>query len=105
MLPTATRLFVPANQNLPFTRFQQPQPRPNSGTHRFIYALYTQPARYNNAGFESAGMEAKLENWEVGGPVTPRTASIVAKLRLTLRSSQDGECSSASGRPLERPSS
>jgi phosphatidylethanolamine-binding protein len=65
VLSTATRLFVPITQNRPFTPFIDPAPMANTGIHRFIYALYTQPARFNTAGFESVGMEARIENWNV----------------------------------------
>jgi hypothetical protein len=65
VLPTAQLLAVPNGQFRPFTPFTIPNPSPNTGVHRFIYALYTQPARFNTAGFESVGMEAETQNWNV----------------------------------------
>jgi len=69
VLPTAQRLAVPSGQLRPFTPFTSPDPAPNTGVHRYIYALYTQPARFNTAGFESVGMEAATENWNVSAVV------------------------------------
>ncbi|KAK0702239.1 phosphatidylethanolamine-binding protein [Lasiosphaeris hirsuta] len=65
LLATAQRLAVPTGRFFPFTQFTQANPMPNSGIHRFIYALYTQPARFNNAGFDSVGMEAETANWNL----------------------------------------
>ncbi|KAM7200360.1 Phosphatidylethanolamine-binding protein PEBP [Naviculisporaceae sp. PSN 640] len=65
LLPTAQKLVVPTVQFDPFTPFVEPDPQPNTGIHRFIYALYTQPAQFNNAGFESVGMEAETANWNL----------------------------------------
>lgn len=65
MLTTAQRLSIPEANRRPFTPFTAPTPDANSGIHRFIYALYTQPARFNNAGFESVGMEAATANWNL----------------------------------------
>lgn len=48
----------------PFTPFQQPAPRANSGIHRYVYALYVQPERFNSVGFETA-MPAQRENWNL----------------------------------------
>lgn len=64
VLPSAQRLAVPMGQQ-PFTPFMNPNPAPNTGVHRFIYALYSQPARFNTAGFESVGMETQTANWNV----------------------------------------
>ncbi|RYP11121.1 hypothetical protein DL765_007870 [Monosporascus sp. GIB2] len=49
----------------PFTPFIQPAPSSGTGTHRYIMALYAQPERFNNAGFESAGMNETRENWNL----------------------------------------
>ncbi|KAK4215055.1 phosphatidylethanolamine-binding protein, partial [Rhypophila decipiens] len=65
LLPTAQKLTALTTQFQPFTRFVEPDPQPNTGVHRFIYALYTQPATFNNAGFESVGMEAETANWNL----------------------------------------
>ncbi|KAK3373066.1 phosphatidylethanolamine-binding protein, partial [Lasiosphaeria ovina] len=65
VLSTAQRLVIPAGQARPFTSFIQPAPTANSGVHRFIYALYTQPARFSSTGFESVGMEEAIENWNL----------------------------------------
>ncbi|KAK3387974.1 phosphatidylethanolamine-binding protein [Podospora didyma] len=65
VLSTAQRLTIPTGQFRPFTSFIKPAPTANTGVHRYIFALYTQPARYNNAGFESAGQEASIENWNL----------------------------------------
>lgn len=65
VLSTAQRLSIQSGQSRPFTQFTNPNPEPNTGVHRFIYALYVQPARFNTAGFESVGMEAETSNWNV----------------------------------------
>ncbi|KAK4120426.1 PEBP-like protein [Parathielavia appendiculata] len=65
VLPTAQLLAVPNGQFRPLTPFTNPNPSPGTGVHRFIYALYTQPARFNSAGFESVGMEAETQNWNL----------------------------------------
>jgi len=65
VLTTAQRLSIPEANRRPFTPFTAPTPDANSGVHRFIYALYTQPARFNTAGFESVGMEAATANWNL----------------------------------------
>ena len=65
VLATAQRLIVSPERFFPFTNFTQPSPMANTGVHRFIYALYTQPARFNTAGFDSVGMEAETQNWNV----------------------------------------
>ncbi|KAM7184065.1 Phosphatidylethanolamine-binding protein PEBP [Rhypophila sp. PSN 637] len=65
LLPTAQKLTVLTAQFQPFTRFVEPNPQPNTGVHRFIYALYTQPAQFNTIGFESVGMEAETANWNL----------------------------------------
>ncbi|KAK3905395.1 phosphatidylethanolamine-binding protein 4 [Staphylotrichum tortipilum] len=65
ILPTAQRLSIQSAQLRPFTQFTNPSPEPDTGVHRFIYALYVQPARFNNAGFESVGMEAEPRNWNL----------------------------------------
>ncbi|RYP32295.1 hypothetical protein DL767_005270 [Monosporascus sp. MG133] len=49
----------------PFTPFIQPAPSSGTGTHRYIMALYAQPERFDNAGFESAGMNETRENWNL----------------------------------------
>jgi hypothetical protein len=49
----------------PFTPFIQPAPAALTGIHRFIIALYIQPEQYNNAGFESVGMDPRRENWNL----------------------------------------
>ncbi len=64
VLTTAQRLAIPPANFRPFTTFTNPNPQPNTGVHRFIYALYTQPVRFNNVGFETA-MEAETANWNV----------------------------------------
>ncbi|KAK4108045.1 PEBP-like protein, partial [Canariomyces notabilis] len=64
VLSTAQLLGLPTGQQA-FTPFTNPNPAPNTGVHRFIYALYTQPARFNNAGFESVGMETETSNWNL----------------------------------------
>jgi len=74
VLPTAQRLVIQANSLRPFTNFTEPNPMPNTGVHRFIYALYTQPARFNTAGFESVGMESETANWNVSITAFPCTA-------------------------------
>ena len=66
VLPTAQRLAVADSAFHPFTPFTNPNPAPNTGVHRFIYALYVQPARFNTVGFESVGMESETQNWNVG---------------------------------------
>jgi hypothetical protein len=65
VLPTAQLIAVPSGQFRPFTPFTNPDPAPGTGVHRFIYALYIQPSRFNTAGFESVGMEAETQNWNV----------------------------------------
>ncbi|KAK3991123.1 phosphatidylethanolamine-binding protein [Cladorrhinum sp. PSN332] len=65
VLATAQRISIPDANRRPFTAFTAPTPDANSGIHRFIYALYTQPARFNSAGFESVGMEAATANWNL----------------------------------------
>ncbi|KAK4448797.1 phosphatidylethanolamine-binding protein [Podospora aff. communis PSN243] len=65
ILPTASRLTVAANRFFPFTQFTPPNPQPNTGVHRFIYALYTQPSRFDNIGFESVGMDRNTQNWNL----------------------------------------
>jgi hypothetical protein len=65
VLPTAQLIAVPSGQFRPFTPFTNPDPAPDTGVHRFIYALYIQPSRFNTAGFESVGMEAETQNWNV----------------------------------------
>ncbi len=72
VLSTAQRLAVPNGQLRPFTPFTNPNPMPDTGIHRFIYALYTQPARFNTAGFESVGMEAVTLNWNASHPQKER---------------------------------
>ncbi|GAB1313727.1 hypothetical protein MFIFM68171_03937 [Madurella fahalii] len=64
VLPSAQQLTVPMGQR-PFTPFTNPDPAPDTGVHRFIYALYVQPARFNTAGFESVGMETQTQNWNL----------------------------------------
>jgi hypothetical protein len=81
ILRTASRLTVAPNRFFPFTPFTAPNPMPNTGVHRFIYALYTQPSRFDNIGFESVGMEAATQNWNVSW--APSAASI-ATLSLSL---------------------
>ncbi|KAL1835760.1 hypothetical protein VTJ49DRAFT_6099 [Mycothermus thermophilus] len=63
VLSSAQVLTVPNGQFRPFTPFIPPNPAPNTGVHRYIYALYIQPARFNSAGFETSGMEANIQNW------------------------------------------
>ncbi|KAK0614738.1 phosphatidylethanolamine-binding protein [Immersiella caudata] len=65
ILPTASRLTVAANRFFPFTQFTPPNPQPNTGVHRFIYALYTQPSRFDTVGFESVGMDRATQNWNL----------------------------------------
>lgn len=65
VLATAQRLAIPEANRRPFTVFSAPDPQPNTGVHRYIYALYTQPARWNTQGFEASGMEAAVQNWNV----------------------------------------
>jgi len=65
ILPTASRLTVAANRFFPFTQFTPPNPQPNTGVHRFIYALYTQPSRFDTVGFESVGMDPATQNWNL----------------------------------------
>ncbi|KAK4163293.1 phosphatidylethanolamine-binding protein [Cladorrhinum sp. PSN259] len=65
VLDSAQRLAIPEANRRPFTAFTAPKPDANTGIHRFIYALYTQPARFNTAGFESVGMEAATGNWNL----------------------------------------
>ncbi|KAL2265090.1 hypothetical protein VTJ83DRAFT_6190 [Remersonia thermophila] len=65
VLPSAQVLAVPDGQLRPFTPFIPPNPAPNTGVHRYIYALYIQPARFNTAGFETSGMEADIQNWNL----------------------------------------
>ncbi|KAK0669057.1 phosphatidylethanolamine-binding protein [Cercophora samala] len=65
VLSTAQRLARPPNSGAPFTNFTAPRPDANSGVHRYIMALYTQPARFNTAGFESVGMEREVANWNL----------------------------------------
>ncbi|KAK1834963.1 phosphatidylethanolamine-binding protein [Podospora conica] len=65
VLPTAQRLTVTQQTFFPFTPFTAPSPRPNTGVHRFIYALYTQPPNFNTVGFESVGMELQTANWNL----------------------------------------
>ncbi|KAK1753592.1 phosphatidylethanolamine-binding protein 4 [Echria macrotheca] len=65
VLTTAQRLAVSPQVFFPFTPFTQPNPQPNTGIHRFIYALYVQPARFNTVGFESVGMEQETANWNL----------------------------------------
>lgn len=65
ILRGAQRLTVAPNRFFPFTPFTAPNPQPNTGVHRFIYALYTQPSRFDTAGFESVGMEAATQNWNL----------------------------------------
>ena len=48
----------------PCTPFQQPAPRSGSGIHRYVYALYVQPERFNSVGFEVA-MSEQRENWNL----------------------------------------
>lgn len=68
VLRTAQVLAVPPGGGPPFTRFVRPNPLPNTGVHRYIYALYVQPPRFNRAGFESVGMSPVMENWNVSFP-------------------------------------
>ena len=65
VLPTAQRLTVTQQTFFPFTPFTAPNPAPNTGVHRFIYALYTQPPNFNTVGFQSVGMELQTANWNV----------------------------------------
>ncbi|KAK3324938.1 phosphatidylethanolamine-binding protein, partial [Apodospora peruviana] len=65
VLPTAQRLTVPTSQFAPFTPFSEPQPQANTGVHRFIMALYTQPEKFNTAGFESVGMDVSTTRWNL----------------------------------------
>ncbi|KAK0650012.1 phosphatidylethanolamine-binding protein [Cercophora newfieldiana] len=65
ILRTAQRLTVSPNRFFPFTPFTAPNPQPNTGVHRFIYALYTQPSRFDNAGFQSVGMDPNTANWNL----------------------------------------
>lgn len=65
VLATAQRLSIPDANRRPFTVFSAPDPQPNTGVHRYIYALYTQPARWNTQGFEASGMEAAVQNWNL----------------------------------------
>ena len=65
VLPTAQRLVVTQQTFFPFTQFTAANPAPNSGVHRFIYALYTQPPNFNTVGFQSVGMELQTANWNV----------------------------------------
>lgn len=65
ILRTAQRLTVTPQRFFPFTPFTPPNPQPNTGVHRFIYALYTQPSRFDTAGFESVGMDRNTANWNV----------------------------------------
>ncbi|KAK3680564.1 hypothetical protein B0T22DRAFT_485923 [Podospora appendiculata] len=65
VLPSAQRLVVQPGSFAPFTPFTPPNPEPSSGVHRFIYALYKQPANFSAAGFETAGMEPETRNWNL----------------------------------------
>ncbi|KAK0741536.1 phosphatidylethanolamine-binding protein [Schizothecium vesticola] len=65
VLPTAQRLTVTQQTFFPFTPFTAPNPAPNTGVHRFIYALYTQPPNFNTVGFQSVGMELQTANWNL----------------------------------------
>ncbi|KAK3323874.1 phosphatidylethanolamine-binding protein [Cercophora scortea] len=65
VLPSAQRLVVQTGSFAPFTPFTAPNPAPSSGVHRFIYALYKQPANFSAAGFETAGMEPETGNWNL----------------------------------------
>ncbi|KEZ46822.1 hypothetical protein SAPIO_CDS0131 [Scedosporium apiospermum] len=65
VLPTAQRLFLPSAASFPFTPYQPPQPAANTGVHRFIYALYTQPPQFNLANFDSVGMSPETSNWSL----------------------------------------
>ena len=75
ILPTASRLTVAANRFFPFTQFTPPNPQPNTGVHRFIYALYTQPSRFDTVGFESVGMDPATQNWNVSSLLVPSYTS------------------------------
>ncbi len=102
LLPTAQRLAIPDAQLRPFTPFTNPSPAPNTGVHRFIFALYTQPARFNTAGFESVGMETTTQNWNVGGPVNGGTwISLTGALACSFRG---GGHSLGSAQPSAQPS-
>ncbi len=79
ILPTAQRLSIQSGQLRPFTQFTNPSPEPDTGVHRFIYALYVQPARFNTAGFESVGMEAETRNWNVSRLVTAARLLIIRR--------------------------
>ncbi|KAK5655139.1 hypothetical protein OQA88_6038 [Cercophora sp. LCS_1] len=65
VLPTAQRLTVAPQNFAPHTQFTPPAPLANTGVHRFIYALYTQPPRFNTASFASVGMELETANWNL----------------------------------------
>jgi phosphatidylethanolamine-binding protein len=65
VLPSAQRLFLPTQDSFPFTPFQQPNPQANTGVHRFIYALYTQPDNFRTANFDSVAMSPETANWNV----------------------------------------
>ncbi|SPO03992.1 uncharacterized protein DNG_06675 [Cephalotrichum gorgonifer] len=65
LLPTAQRLFLPTANANPFTQFQPPAPAPNTGVHRFVYALYTQPPNFNTANFDIVGMSTETSNWSL----------------------------------------
>jgi len=107
ILRTAQRLTVSPTRFFPFTPFTAPNPMPNTGVHRFIYALYTQPSRFDTAGFESVGMEAATQNWNVSWMPWMRCSllcSIQADHNPHL-SSPAGEHSLASAQPSVPPSS
>lgn len=47
------------NSTPAFNEYMAPDPKADSGMHRYVYLLYVQPERLNKMGFDSVGVDEK----------------------------------------------